>query len=71
MRYSLRAIAGAITISLLGIAPATQAASNSANFDVSIQVNATCAISASNMTCLLYTSPSPRDLSTSRMPSSA
>jgi len=50
MRYSLRAIAGAITISLLGIAPATQAASNSANFDVSIQVNATCAISAGNMT---------------------
>ena len=25
----------------------------------------------SNTTCLLYTSPSPRDLSTSRMPSSA
>ena len=24
-----------------------------------------------NYTCLLYTSPSPRDLSTSRMPSSA
>ena len=24
-----------------------------------------------NLTCLLYTSPSPRDLSTSRMPSSA
>ena len=24
-----------------------------------------------NMVCLLYTSPSPRDLSTSRMPSSA
>ena len=24
-----------------------------------------------SMTCLLYTSPSPRDLSTSRMPSSA
>ena len=24
-----------------------------------------------NRTCLLYTSPSPRDLSTSRMPSSA
>ena len=24
-----------------------------------------------NMNCLLYTSPSPRDLSTSRMPSSA
>ena len=27
--------------------------------------------SMSPMTCLLYTSPSPRDLSTSRMPSSA
>eukprot|EP00831_Metopus_contortus_P038842 TRINITY_DN30478_c0_g2_i1.p1 TRINITY_DN30478_c0_g2~~TRINITY_DN30478_c0_g2_i1.p1 ORF type:complete len:106 (+),score=41.04 TRINITY_DN30478_c0_g2_i1:108-425(+) len=29
------------------------------------------AISGSNKPCLLYTSPSPRDLSTSRMPSSA
>ena len=29
------------------------------------------AASAAQMTCLLYTSPSPRDLSTSRMPSSA
>ena len=28
-------------------------------------------IGAANITCLLYTSPSPRDLSTSRMPSSA
>ena len=27
--------------------------------------------SGSGKTCLLYTSPSPRDLSTSRMPSSA
>ena len=27
--------------------------------------------SSANMGCLLYTSPSPRDLSTSRMPSSA
>ena len=27
--------------------------------------------SVCTMTCLLYTSPSPRDLSTSRMPSSA
>ena len=27
--------------------------------------------SRSNLVCLLYTSPSPRDLSTSRMPSSA
>ena len=29
------------------------------------------ALKAENDTCLLYTSPSPRDLSTSRMPSSA
>ena len=29
------------------------------------------AISAIDNACLLYTSPSPRDLSTSRMPSSA
>ena len=28
-------------------------------------------INASHQSCLLYTSPSPRDLSTSRMPSSA
>ena len=28
-------------------------------------------ITAQNSICLLYTSPSPRDLSTSRMPSSA
>ena len=28
-------------------------------------------VSANENTCLLYTSPSPRDLSTSRMPSSA
>ena len=28
-------------------------------------------VEASPTTCLLYTSPSPRDLSTSRMPSSA
>ena len=28
-------------------------------------------ISAQGVDCLLYTSPSPRDLSTSRMPSSA
>ena len=31
----------------------------------SISINGVC------LTCLLYTSPSPRDLSTSRMPSSA
>ena len=29
------------------------------------------ALAAMDMSCLLYTSPSPRDLSTSRMPSSA
>ena len=28
-------------------------------------------VQAANSGCLLYTSPSPRDLSTSRMPSSA
>ena len=28
-------------------------------------------INSNRYTCLLYTSPSPRDLSTSRMPSSA
>ena len=28
-------------------------------------------VQGKSMTCLLYTSPSPRDLSTSRMPSSA
>ena len=28
-------------------------------------------IASLNLTCLLYTSPSPRDVSTSRMPSSA
>ena len=28
-------------------------------------------INENNISCLLYTSPSPRDLSTSRMPSSA
>ena len=31
----------------------------------------TAAVSPLDCTCLLYTSPSPRDLSTSRMPSSA
>ena len=30
-----------------------------------------CAIGDLHVSCLLYTSPSPRDLSTSRMPSSA
>ena len=35
---------------------------------VSLESNA---VSESEISCLLYTSPSPRDLSTSRMPSSA
>ena len=34
-------------------------------------VNATRMIGQDKVACLLYTSPSPRDLSTSRMPSSA
>ena len=34
-------------------------------------VRAYCTIGEMTMSCLLYTSPSPRDLSTSRMPSSA
>jgi len=35
------------------------------------QSNRPALVMAHNKTCLLYTSPSPRDLSTSRMPSSA
>ena len=34
-------------------------------------ISKTNAVKTFNSTCLLYTSPSPRDLSTSRMPSSA
>ena len=34
-------------------------------------VDSTVAAVIANQACLLYTSPSPRDLSTSRMPSSA
>ena len=43
------------------------------NEAVRIAVNVTLANcgAGSTTTCLLYTSPSPRDLSTSRMPSSA
>ena len=36
-----------------------------------IQINAEKAESCENITCLLYTSPSPRDRTRSRMPSSA
>ena len=35
------------------------------------QCNQICGVNHAYMPCLLYTSPSPRDLSTSRMPSSA
>ena len=38
---------------------------------LSANVSAPCSIRFCGNTCLLYTSPSPRDLSTSRMPSSA
>ena len=54
---------------------------SSTNQDLELQkqelLNAGCktifseSVSAKNNNCLLYTSPSPRDLSTSRMPSSA
>ena len=37
--------------------------------DIDLEVESLTPISS--ITCLLYTSPSPRDLSTSRMPSSA
>ena len=36
-----------------------------------LELDATLDIGLSPIDCLLYTSPSPRDLSTSRMPSSA
>ena len=38
---------------------------------MTITINRPAAKNAVNKDCLLYTSPSPRDLSTSRMPSSA
>ena len=46
------------------------------SIDVVLQVEkihhkAEATVNAKGITCLLYTSPSPRDLSTSRMPSSA
>ena len=40
-------------------------------YEMQIQVWATTPAPSAWMSCLLYTSPSPRDLSTSRMPSSA
>mgnify|MGYP003314023870 CR=1 FL=1 len=41
------------------------------NHVVGVAVDSQDRIFAYNRSCLLYTSPSPRDLSTSRMPSSA
>ena len=51
----------------------------SANIEADVDMGALCdtlrdvatSIDAFPLACLLYTSPSPRDLSTSRMPSSA
>ena len=40
-------------------------------FDNAVDVEVACNIPGHYQACLLYTSPSPRDLSTSRMPSSA
>ena len=40
------------------------------NFNVAPQAQAPCIID-NNLVCLLYTSPSPRDVEESRMPSSA
>ena len=48
----------------------TQSVVIGANETISVTDQATLSVVA-NRTCLLYTSPSPRDLSTSRMPSSA
>ena len=44
---------------------------NDKNTVISLREIAEEKIQVSDLTCLLYTSPSPRDLSTSRMPSSA
>ena len=41
------------------------------NLDMDKVSNVDCVLESLRNTCLLYTSPSPRDLSTSRMPSSA
>ena len=43
----------------------------SQTFDVEIQANKITELNAELESCLLYTSPSPRDISGSRMPSSA
>ena len=43
----------------------------SGSWDLRKTMNSHLQVYGSGSTCLLYTSPSPRDLSTSRMPSSA
>ena len=50
---------------------ASRIEANTANFIGGIQDDAFRIFEDLRNTCLLYTSPSPRDLSTSRMPSSA
>ena len=40
-------------------------------YDVNLYMESLLSVYYASMACLLYTSPSPRDLSTSRMPSSA
>ena len=44
---------------------------NRGNYDAAIDVLQNCLQQCSTNTCLLYTSPSPRDRQKSRMPSSA
>ena len=50
---------------------ATDASSNSSTQDITVNVNDVGGIDDDPGTCLLYTSPSPRDTIRSRMPSSA
>ena len=56
---------GTLNVALTGLASISTGTNDSA--DLTIQGT----VADINATCLLYTSPSPRDLSTSRMPSSA
>ena len=64
-----RALPAAVVAVLVGVLLATTVV---AGFhDVRIELEGTVVGSAKTTGCLLYTSPSPRDLSTSRMPSSA